>query len=253
MLQLAMLVVIVAQVSGDTAAELFRRAEQLHAEGKYAEAEPLYKEALVTDGPETIPVLNALADLYHVQGRDREAEPVSRRALELGERTLPPQDLLLAASLNTLADIYRSTHRYVSAEPLYRRALAILETVLGPAHPWVGRGLANLGALRVDTQHYAEADALFKKALEISDGDSLQVAGILNNMAVCAIERGKFAAAEPYLLRSMRIHAEALKSDDPTMISQLETYALVLRKTRRTSQAKQVYARIDFLRTNRAK
>src|ERR1035437_7347157 len=66
-----------------TVAELFHRAEQLPAQGRYAEAEPLYKEALATDDhvlgpdrPEIIPVLNALADLYHVQGRDREATEI---------------------------------------------------------------------------------------------------------------------------------------------------------------------------------
>jgi len=71
----------VIQAAENTPAELFNRAEQLHAKGRYAEAEPLYKESLATreqvlgpDRPEIIPVLNALADLYHVQGRDREAE-----------------------------------------------------------------------------------------------------------------------------------------------------------------------------------
>src|ERR1700682_3469288 len=71
------------QATEDTATELFHRAEQLHAKGRSAEAEPLYKEALVTeerilgsDRQEIIPMLNALAVLYHVQGRDLEAEPV---------------------------------------------------------------------------------------------------------------------------------------------------------------------------------
>src|ERR1044071_8319804 len=79
-----------------------------------------------------------------------------------------------------------------------------------------------------------EADALFRRALAITEqagpANSLQVAGILNNLAVCAIERGRFGAAEPYLLRSMRLREAALAHDDPLMISLLETYALVLRK-----------------------
>jgi hypothetical protein len=67
-------------------------------------------------------------------------------------------------------------------------------------------------------------------------------------MAVCAIEQGRFALAEPYLLRAMSIREAAPAKDDPAMLSLLETYALVLRKTRRTSQAKQIDARISFLR-----
>jgi tetratricopeptide (TPR) repeat protein len=79
------------QATEITAAELFHRAEQAYAKGRYAEAEPLYKEALTMeerglgpDRPEIIPVLNALADLYHVQGRNAEAEPVCRRAVRGG-------------------------------------------------------------------------------------------------------------------------------------------------------------------------
>lgn len=116
-----------------TVQEVFRHAERLHANGHYAEAEPLCREALAEmesvhgpDGAEVIPVLNALANLYHAQGRERDAEPVCRRALELGESRLQPQDPEIAVSLNTLADIYRMTYRHVAAEPLYRRSLAIL-------------------------------------------------------------------------------------------------------------------------------
>jgi len=159
--------------------------------------------------------------------------------------------LALVASLTTLGDINRSTYRYVSAELLYRRAMAILQITLGPAHPSVARVLSNLASLRVDTQRYDEAAQLFQRALEISEragqASSFQVAVILNNIAVCAIERGRFANAEPYLQRAIRIREAALPSEDPGMISLLETYALVLRKTRRASQAKQVEARIAFL------
>ena len=104
----------------------------------------------------------------------------------------------------------------------------------------------------MNTGRYDDAAKLFQRALAISEragpAGSMQVAGILNNIAVCDIERGRFAAAEPYLLQSMRIREAALPSDDPVMISLLETYALVLHKTRRASEAKQVDARIAFLR-----
>jgi Tfp pilus assembly protein PilF len=99
---------------------------------------------------------------------------------------------------------------------------------LGPTHPSVGRVLGNPGALRVNTGRYDEAAELFQRALAITEragpAGSMQVAGILNNITVCDIERGRFGAGEPYLLRSMRIREAALPSDDPVMISLLETY-----------------------------
>src|SRR5947207_9371136 len=90
----------------------------------------------------------------------------------------------------------------------------------------IGISLAREASLRVDTQFYDQADELFHKALDISEragpASSMQVVGILNNIAVCAIERGRFAAPEPYLLRSIRIRSAALGGDDPAMISLLE-------------------------------
>src|SRR5215467_10363203 len=75
--------IAMVRLTGASAAELFHRAEQLHTKGRYAEAEPLYKEALATkerehnaDRPQLIHMLNGLADLYHVHGRHPEAEAI---------------------------------------------------------------------------------------------------------------------------------------------------------------------------------
>ena len=237
---------------------LLRRAEESHVQGRYELAESLYREALTVheqvagDEPGVIRILNGLTDLLHTQGREKEAETVCRRALDLGQSSLDPISPTLGFTLNYLGEIYRSTHRYVGAEPLYRRALAILEASLGPAHLWVGRVLNNLASLQVDTRHFDEAEKLFQRALEISEkiggGDTSQVVIILNNIAVCAMERDRFAVAERNLLRAIRIRDALAERDDPALISVLETYSLLLRRTRRTSKAKQLDARIAFVR-----
>jgi len=70
--------------------------------------------------------LNNLAELYRIQGRYPEAEPLYRRSLAIRERTLGPEHPSVATSLNNLAAFYHVQGRYAEAEPLYRRTLVIL-------------------------------------------------------------------------------------------------------------------------------
>jgi tetratricopeptide (TPR) repeat protein len=90
-----------------------------------AAAEPLHDVAIS---------LNNLADFYRAQGRYADAEPLYKRALAIREKALGPDHPDIATSLNTLAELYRAQGRYADAEPLYKRSLAIREKALGPDH-----------------------------------------------------------------------------------------------------------------------
>ena len=69
--------------------------------------------------------LNNLAALYKEQGRYADAEPLYKRALAIDEKAVGPDHPDVATSLNNLAALYKEQGRYADAEPLYKRALAI--------------------------------------------------------------------------------------------------------------------------------
>ncbi|MCH8805465.1 MAG: tetratricopeptide repeat protein, partial [Planctomycetes bacterium] len=111
--------------------------------------------------------LNNLAMLYDTQGKYDQAEPLFKRSLAINEKALGPEHPDVAASLNNLAELYRVQGKYDQAEPLYKRSLAIKEKALGPEHPDVALGLNNLAAL-YDTQgKYDQAEPLYKRSLAI--------------------------------------------------------------------------------------
>ena len=64
--------------------------------------------------------LNNLAGLYQAQGRYAEAEPLYRRSLAIREKALGPEHPDVGAALNNLAVLYRAQGRYAEAEPLYQ-------------------------------------------------------------------------------------------------------------------------------------
>src|SRR5262249_40802065 len=85
--------------------------------------------------PDVATSLHNLAILYADQGRYAEAEPLYKRALAIREKVLGDEHPEFAKGLNNLAVLYGRQGRYAEAEPLFRRALAIVEKARGPEHP----------------------------------------------------------------------------------------------------------------------
>jgi tetratricopeptide (TPR) repeat protein len=144
-----------------------------YAQGRYQEAEPLYRRALALrekvlgpDHPDVATSLNNLAGLYDTQGRYKEAEPLYRRALALWEKVLGPEHPDVATALNNLGLLYYAQGRYPEAEPLYRRALALREKVLGPEHPDTARNLFHLAWLLRDKGDHPESARFYHRLVD---------------------------------------------------------------------------------------
>ena len=82
------------------------------------------EKALGPDHPSVELALNDLAELYKEQGRYAEADPLYRRALATWKEALGPNHPDVAQSLNNLAGLYLAQGRYADAEPLHKRARA---------------------------------------------------------------------------------------------------------------------------------
>ena len=90
--------------------------------------------------------------MLQAQGRYSEAEPLFRDALEIREKQLGPEHPDVASSLNNLAGLLQVQGKYAEAEPLYLRASVILEKQLGPEHPNTITARKNLTRLQEEMQ-----------------------------------------------------------------------------------------------------
>ncbi len=96
--------------------------------------------------------------LYLPQGRYADAEPLYKRSLVIYEKTLGKDHPSVATTLNNLGGPYQDQGRYGEAEPLYKRSLAIDEKAFGPGHPHVATTLNTLAELYRDQGRYSEAE-----------------------------------------------------------------------------------------------
>ena len=111
------------------------------------------------------------------QAQYAEAEPLYKQAMEIWRTALGERHPSYAASLNNLVELYRAMGRHAEAEPLYKQAMEIRRTALGERHPDYATSLNNLAVLYYAMGRHAEAEELRKKAMAIHrrpEGDGLQ-------------------------------------------------------------------------------
>jgi len=163
--------------------------------------------------------LNNLANLYKAQGRYAEAEPLYQRSLAIREEFLGPDHRSVAQLLNNFANLYFDERKYAQAAPLHEHALAILEKALRPDDPGLAPALANLANVYRALGKVVEAESLYSRSLRIDEkafgSESLAVASDLSNLAALYTEQGKYSEAEPLYKRSLAIDEKARGPEDP--------------------------------------
>jgi CHAT domain-containing protein/tetratricopeptide (TPR) repeat protein len=209
-------------------------------------------EATAVDGPaialpDDLKVLDQrFIELYQA-GKFSEAILPARRALEIREKTLGPDDPDVATSLDNLGQLYYRQSRYADAEPLYTRALVIREKALGADHPDVGQSLASLAVLYTDQSRYADAEPLHKRALAILEKavgpDHPDVAKVLNNLASLYADQGRYGDAEPLYRRALAIDEKAPGRDHLDVATSLNGLALLYTNQSRYADAEPLYKR----------
>jgi tetratricopeptide (TPR) repeat protein len=233
---------------------LYNLAVVYREQGKYADAEGLYKRALAiyektrgADHPDVANILNNLAGVYWDQGKYADAEELFKRVLTIEEKASGAGHPDVATTLNNLALVYWNQGKYADAEELHKRALAIREKALGKGHPLVASTLNNLALVYLNQGKYADAEGLHKRALAIYEkalgADHPDVANSLNGLAVVYREQGKYADAEGLYKRALAICEKALGRDHPNVAVVYDNLAQVYLDQGKHAEAERLFQR----------
>lgn len=241
------------------AAALNDLGEIFRAQGRYAEAEPLFRQSLAQSeealGPWHLQVahtLHNLAALCGGQEKSEEAERYYRRALEIGERILGPEDSSLAASLNNLALLYKTRGDFANAMPLFQRAMRLWLKDSPAGNPQAATAMNNMGAICYAQGKNEEAEALFKQALDMKEGTlgarHPEVATILNNLAEVYDAQGKFEQAEPLLWRLLDAEDSLLGPEHPNVATDLSWLGRIAETGADYARAESLYGKALAIR-----
>ncbi len=141
--------------------------------------------------------------------------------------------------------------RYAEAEPLYQQVLTILEQIPQTIDPVVGQLRGNFAKLYHDQGRYAEAEPLYVSALAMwkqHQPKNRKWVTFMKNIAAFYFEQGRYAEAEPLCQQALTICEQVLGPEDPDVANILESYASLLRNTKREAKAAEYEVRVKTIR-----
>jgi tetratricopeptide (TPR) repeat protein len=152
----------------------YKVAKCLNSDGRYHEAEILFKEILEKkrkrlkdDDPSTLTSMANLASTYWNQGRWTEAEKLEVQVLETAKTVLGPEHPDMLTSMANLASTYQNQGRWTEAEKLEVQVLETRKTVLRPEHPSTLTSMANLSCTWKKQGRYTDALELLSKCVQL--------------------------------------------------------------------------------------
>jgi tetratricopeptide (TPR) repeat protein len=147
-----------------------RLADVYAKQGRLAQAEALYSEALVTKtrvlpphSLHTAASVNNMAKISYFQGKYDDAERFALRFLELYKANFPSHHPDVACALQNVATLYHMQDKYHLAEPYYTEAIRICKSQLGEGHATTIRMNQNYARLLQQMKRFREADKVDAK------------------------------------------------------------------------------------------
>ena len=211
------------------------------AESHLARRLEIYEENLPEDHPDRLDGQFELARVYHRQGRYAEAETLYRTTLEGRRRVLGDEHSHTVNSMNNLALVYYLEGRNEEAGELWAEALAIDRRLRGSEHPDTLSDMNNLSLAYLQTGRYADAETLLEEALEARR----RVLGVEHpgtlmtgfNLAFLYSVRGRHAEAEQRLRNVAAISERVFGEEHGRTLLVHDTIGTVLHKMGRLTEA----------------
>jgi hypothetical protein len=184
-------------------------ADALNSQGKFTEAQTLYREMLEVlprvlgpEHPNTLKTASnlALSDSLDDQGKRGETEITFREVLVVQRRVLGPEHRNTLKTASNLARSLSNQGKCTEANTMCREVLAGLQRVLGPEHPSTLAAASNMCYILNQQGKHGEAEITFREVLVVQrwvlgpeHPHTLMAAANLANALDC---QGKHAEAE---------------------------------------------------------
>ena len=221
------------------------------ASERTARSTPSASDGTEGAGAEHASALLEMGAVKQEAGAYLEAEDLFRRALEIGERALGPDNPALVPAMTSLASALISTGRFEAAEPLVHRALAASEQGLAQNDPDLAIVLNELARLCLKQSAHALAEPLLLRmfALKRTKGeDHPEVATVLASLATVRQALGRHESAEQLWRKVLEIRERTLAPNHFALATALENLGEACAARGKIGEALQLLQRAQTIR-----
>ena len=216
-------------------------------------------QAKRADGEDTRSTLRTLAKELHSQGKYDEAEPLFREVLEVERGMLGTRHHNTLGSINNLGVVLSAKGNLTAAEPLCREALEAMRETLGDRHPDTLSSITILGRLLQRKGDLAAAESLLCEAVEgtretLGNRHASTLISIYN-LGSLLQAKGDLTASEPLLREALNGRSETLGDRHPHTLASIAsiknlTALSTTSKAKLRTEVKELRARLNVLRGN---
>ena len=229
---------------------------------KFAEAEPLYKRAVLIlekfFGPKDAEVANALvkmSKLWALQGKNLDAERGLWRALEILQLAHGQDHIEVAHALDAIAGIQEKQANPEQAQRLYQSSISIKEKVLGKDHPEVTSTWSKLACMHFLLDNYSEAEATYLRLIRgqqrLSDSNPEVLVDLLEKLGQLYFTQGDLPNALTQQELALDIHEEKCQND-ARKAELMEKYSILLDKSGRSEESRKIMEQAQIMKRMRA-
>jgi tetratricopeptide (TPR) repeat protein len=240
---------IAEEVVGKTGWE--RLSQLLLKLSQFDKAEELYNVLLEQTSSEDEKALfyNQLGYVKADQGDYEKAFEYYEKALEIDQKTLPPNHPSLAISYNNIAGVYHNMGEYLKATSFYEKALEIFEKTLSPNHPSLATSYNNIGSVYNKIGDYSKALLFYEKALDIKEKilppNHPSLATSYNSIGSVYDNMGDYSKALSFFEKDLEICQKTLPSNHTSLAPSYNNIGSVYDKMGEYSKALSFYEK-DF-------
>ncbi len=231
----------------ETARSLWGLGELRHAQGRFNEAEGLYKRALTlfeTQRAAPTDVSWLLDDLGKIYEREQQwalAKLTYERALDIDRDLLGADHPRIAVHLHNLAFVTESLGELKQAESLYLDAIGRDERIYGEHHPITATAWGNYGLLLQREGRLNEAEPYLRRALAVMlslyGANHFDVAYSRVSLAMLLHEQGDLAEAEGQYRQALAVYDQTLPPEHQWRASALMHLARLLAQRGKAQEA----------------
>ena len=226
----------------------------------YPEAQPhlqraleLRRKLLGDFHPDTLSVMNDLAELEIDEGKFAAAQSLNLQVLEARRRVLGENDPATLKTLDNVATTYEKQGQYAQAADVETKVLDVSRRILGERHNDTISAMIDLALLKVRLGKLPEAEALDTKAVEIMrlvlGEEHPNTLNGMNNLAQVYYREGNYAQAEAIQAKVLDTRRRLLGEEHNDTLVSMNNLAVIYLTQNKYSQAEALQAKsLEILR-----
>jgi tetratricopeptide (TPR) repeat protein len=234
--------------------------QALVQQGKYAEAETAYRNAIkirsAALGPENSQTLRSRVGLFTVldfEGKPAAAETEARDVIRIQEKVLGKENPDTLAARSNLGFVLNKEGKHSEAETELRGVIDIQTKVLGRDHPDTLNSRHALASALLFQNKLQEAEAEYRSILDVRKKrlgpEHPMILMLRNNLAHVLDRKGDYAQAESELHDVVELGIKVLGPEHPHTLTFEDSLAATFREEQKFPEAEAEYRKVVAART----